>query len=85
MEGKIMSACSKKNVALNDLVLPDEFEDLEGLLRADLKAVVALVAQRANERLLLTRRENHQLRASLWNQLTAAVNKAVEPLSAERR
>ncbi len=80
-----MNTCGKKNVALNDLVLPDEFEDLEGLLQADLKAVVALVAQRANERLLLTRRENHQLRASLWNQLTAAVNKAVEPLSAERR
>ncbi len=84
-----MSACSKNgtnvNVVLNDLVLPDEFEDLEGLLRADLKAVVVLIAQRANERLLLTRRENHQLRASLWNQLTAAVNSTVEPLSADRR
>ena len=80
-----MSACRKNNTALNDLILPDEFEDLEGLLRADLKAVVTLVAQRANERLLLTRRENHQLRASLWNQLTAAINSAVEPLSAERR
>ncbi len=84
-----MSACSKNsnstNVALNGLTLPDEFEDLEGLLRADLKTVVALIAQRANERLLLTRRENHQLRASLWNGLTAAVNSAVEPLSADRR
>ena len=80
-----MSACSQPSTALNDLVLPDEFEDLEGMLRTDLKAVVKMIAQRANERLLLTRREDHQLRTMLWNQLTAAVNQAVEPLSAERR
>lgn len=80
-----MSACSKPSIALNDLVLPDEFEDLDGLLRADLKAVVRVIAQRANERLLLTRREDRQLRISLWNGLTAAINEAVEPLSADRR
>ncbi len=80
-----MSACSKLSIALNDLVLPDEFEDLEGMLRTDLKAVVKMIAQRANERLLLTRREDRELRTSLWNQLTAAVNQAVEPLSADRR
>ena len=79
-----MAAC-KNDAALNDLELPAEFEDLEGLLRADLRAVVAMLTQRANERLLLTRREYHQLRATLWNNLTAAVNNAVEPLSAERR
>ncbi len=79
-----MAAC-KNEVVLKDLELPAEFEDLEGLLRADLRAVVAMLTQRANERLLLTRREHHQLRASLWNNLTAAVNKAVEPLSADRR
>ncbi len=79
-----MAAC-KNEVALIDLELPAEFEDLEGLLRADLRAVVAMLTQRANERLLLTRREHQQLRATLWNNLTAAVNEAVEPLSADRR
>ena len=79
-----MAAC-KNETTLNDLELPVEFEDLEGLLRADLRAVVAMLTQRANERLLLTRREHHQLRATLWNNLTAAVNNAVEPLSADRR
>jgi hypothetical protein len=79
-----MAVC-KNETSLNELELPAEFEDLEGLLRADLKAVVAMLSQRANERLLLTRREYHQLRTSLWNNLTAAVNEAVEPLSAERR
>jgi hypothetical protein len=79
-----MAAC-KNEATLNELELPVEFEDLEGLLRADLKAVVAMLTQRANERLLLTRREHHQLRSTLWNNLTAAVNNAVEPLTAERR
>jgi hypothetical protein len=79
-----MAAC-KNDASLNDLELPVEFEDLEGLLRADLRAVVAMLSQRANERLLLTRREYHQLRATLWNNLAAAVNEAVEPLSADRR
>ncbi len=79
-----MATC-KNDAALKDLDLPAEFEDLEGLLRADLRAVVAMLTQRANERLLLTRREHLQLRATLWNNLTAAVNDAVEPLSAERR
>ncbi len=79
-----MSVCKNESV-LKELVLPAEFEDLEGLLQADLRAVVTMLTQRANERLLLTRRESIQLRRSLWNNLTAAVNEAVEPLSADRR
>jgi hypothetical protein len=79
-----MAAC-KNETALNELELPTEFEDLEGLLRADLRAMVAMLTQRANERLLLTRREHHHLRSELWNNLTAAINSAVEPLTAERR
>ena len=79
-----MAAC-KNETSLNDLELPAEFEDLEGLLRADLRAMVAMMTQRADERLLLTRREHIQLRADLWNNLTAAINEAVEPLSADRR
>ena len=80
-----MSACSQPSTALNDLILPEEFEDLEGMLQTDLKAVVKMIAQRANERLLLTRREDRELRTALWNQLTVAINQAVEPLSADRR
>jgi hypothetical protein len=71
--------------ALSALELPGEFEDLEGLLRTDLKAIVTMLTQRAHERLLLTHREYRQLQQTLWNGLTKVVNGAVEPLSAERR
>ena len=62
-----MAAC-QDDTSLNPLQLPREFEDLEGLLRADLRAVVAMRAQRASERLLLTR----VLRHTGGNQLQAA-------------
>jgi hypothetical protein len=67
------------------LELPREFEDLTGLLHTDLQAIVAMLTQRAHERLLLTRREYRHLQQTLWNGLTDAVNSAVEPLSAECR
>lgn len=67
------------------LDLPREFEDLEGLIQADLQAVVVMLAQRAHERLFLTRREFAQLQANLWNGMTDAVNAAVAPLSVENR
>ncbi len=79
-----MARC-KPETSLRSLELPDEFEDLTGLLQTDLKAVVGLLTERATERLLLTRRETRQLRQSLWNNLAQVVNQAVEPLSAERR
>ena len=79
-----MATCNNETT-LNGLELPTEFEDLEGLLRTDLRSIVVMLAQRANERLLLTRREQHELRSTLWNNLTAAINEAVEPLSADRR
>ena len=79
-----MATC-RQETALRTLELPDEFEDLTGLLQSDLKAVVALLTQRATERLLLTRRETRDLRKALWNNLTQVVNEAVEPLSADRR
>ena len=79
-----MATCREETV-FQSLELPDEFEDLTGLLHSDLKAIVALVSQRANERLLLTRRETRQLRQTLWNNLTQVINEAVEPLSADRR
>jgi hypothetical protein len=68
-----------------DLELPAEFEDLSGLLRADLHAVVSMLTQRAHERLMLTRREYLELRQTLWNGLAEVVNTTVEPLTAERR
>ena len=79
-----MSTCNPES-ALHRLDLPAEFEDLNGLIQTDLKAIVLAVSQRAGERLLLTRRETKQLRQNLWNRLTEAVNETVEPLSADRR
>ena len=79
-----MSTCESKNT-LRRLDLPNEFEDLEGLIQTDLKAIVLAVSERASARLLLTRRESKQLRQNLWNRLTQALNETVEPLSAERR
>ncbi len=79
-----MATC-KSESALQELDLPTEFEDLTGLISADLKAIVKMVAQRANERLLTTRREHRELQKELWNRLTAAINTTVEPLSADRR
>ena len=67
------------------LELPAEFEDLEGLIQADLQAVVAMLAHRANERLFLTRREFAHLQAALWNGMADAVNVAVTPLTIENR
>ncbi len=66
---------------LSCLELPEAFDGLEGLLEADLKAVVSMVATRANERLLLTRREQDQLIADLWNGLTEALSEQLKPLS----
>jgi len=79
-----MATC-KPETSLRSLELPDEFEDLTGVLQSDLKAVVSLLTERATERLLLTRRETRHLRQTLWNNLAQVVNQVVEPLSAERR
>ena len=79
-----MNTCPTKS-SFAELELPDEFEEMTGLVQADLKAVVVMLTQRARERLLLTRRESQLLQRSLWNGLTAAVNQAMEPLSADRR
>ena len=79
-----MATC-KQETPLHALELPNEFEDLTGLIQTDLKVIVAALTQRASKRLLLTRRETHHLRRTLWNNLAEAVNLAVEPLSADRR
>lgn len=79
-----MATCKQESPFLS-LELPNEFEDLSGLIQTDLKVLVAALTERACSRLLLTRRETQQLRRTLWNNLTQAVNDAVEPLSADRR
>ncbi|MGE3820152.1 MAG: hypothetical protein AB7I30_12085 [Isosphaeraceae bacterium] len=79
-----MATCNQQLTPCQ-LNLPDEFEDLTGLLETDLRAIVSVLTQRAGERLLLTTRESRQLRANLWNRLTQAINQTVEPLSADRR
>ena len=79
-----MVTCSQEKT-YTSLELPAEFEDMAGLVQADIQAIVAMLTQRAHERLLLTRREYHELQQTLWNGLMEVVNTAVEPLSAERR
>ena len=78
-------AAYEPDAALSGLDLPAEFEDLSGLLHADLNAIVAMLTQRANERLFLTHREFNDLQSSLWNNLTSVLQEALEPLTAETR
>jgi hypothetical protein len=78
-----MKTCSTEPNASLDL--PREFEDLEGLVQNDLQALARILTQRAHERLLLTRREYHELHTRLLSDLTEAINAALEPLSADRR
>lgn len=79
-----MFSC-KTDERLNSLELPREFEDLSGLLKGDIKAIVNALTDRADQKLLLTRRERQDLRRNLWNRLTEVVNQTLEPLSAEYR
>jgi len=71
--------------SVHSLQLPPEFEDLTGVVQNDLKVIVSILAERATERLLLSKRQSQQLRRSLWNNLTETINKGLEPLSVERR
>ena len=81
-----MAACQKsQELPLVPLQLQAELEDLEGLLRADLGAIVGMVTQRAHDRLILTRGERRRLQARLWNRLVEAIHEVVEPLRVENR
>jgi hypothetical protein len=83
MEGK-MATCPQE-ATLATLEFPHAFEDLEGLVEADLSAIVGMLTERAHERLFLTRRQHRQLQAELWNRLTETINDVIEPFSAEYR
>lgn len=79
-----MMPCTRDN-SLRSLELPDAFEDLSGVIRADLKVIVTALAERANERLFLSRRQSLQFQRALWNDLTRAINETVEPLTVDRQ
>ena len=74
-----------RSPAFAELELPAELVDLDGLLHADLRAIVGMVATQANDRLFLTRREFRDLQHDLWDRLVEAINTSVEPLSVENR
>ena len=78
-----MTPCTHDN-SLRSLELPDAFEDLSGVIRADLSVIVSALTERASERLLLSRRQSLQLKQTLWNDLTRVISETVEPLSVER-
>jgi hypothetical protein len=79
-----MSTCTREN-HINTLKLPPAFEDLSGVISADLKVIVSALAERANERLLMNRAQSQQLRRTLWNNLTRVINESVEKLDVERQ
>jgi len=70
--------------AIRTLQLPDPFEDLTGVIGSDLKVIATALAERAADRLLLSRRQTHDLRRTLWNNLTQAINETMESLTVER-
>jgi hypothetical protein len=79
-----MSTRTRGNT-LQTLNLPDTFEDLSGLIGADLRVIATALAERAGDRLLLSPRQCHQLRRKLWNKMTQAINETMESLTVERQ
>ena len=78
-----MPICTDEDL-FGSLDLPEEFEDLTGLLQADLKVIVTALTQRATDRLLLSRRQARQFQRKLWNDLTQSIGRAVQPLNPDR-
>lgn len=70
---------------LRTLDLPQEFEDLTGLIKSDIKVIVSILSERAAERLLLSKRQTQQLQRSLWNSLAETINSQTKALSVDRR
>jgi hypothetical protein len=78
-------ATRTRNNTLQTLNLPDTFEDLSGLIGADLRVISTALAERAGDRLLLSPRQCHQLQRKLWNKMTQAINETMESLTVERQ
>ena len=79
-----MTTCTQES-SPRTLELPDAFEDLTGVISADLRVIVTALAQRAGERMLLSPRQRQELRRTLWDNLTQVLNETLEPLQVERR
>jgi hypothetical protein len=79
-----MSTCIRKSRP-RTLELPDEFEDLTGVISADLRVIVSALTQRAGERMLLSPRQRQHLQLTLWDNLTRVVNETMEPLRVDRQ
>jgi len=81
-----MSTCIRERPPrpLETLDLPDAFEDLTGVISADLKVIVTALTQRAGERLPLSSRQRQELQRTLWNNLTGVLNETMGPLNTER-
>jgi hypothetical protein len=79
-----MFACTQESPP-RGLELPEAFEDLTGIIGSDLKVIVGAITQRAGERMLLSRRQRHELQRTLWNNLTQALTETLEPFDVERR
>ena len=67
------------------LELPSDFQGLEGVIAADLRAIVSVLSQQADSRLMLTKREQTLLQSRLWNQLAGVINETMAPFSLENR
>lgn len=78
-------ATRTRDKTLQTLNLPDTFEDLSGLIAADLRVISTALAERAGDRLLLSPRQCHQLRRKLWNKMNQAINETMESLTVERQ
>jgi hypothetical protein len=74
-----------RNDTLESLRLPDPFEDLSGVIRSDLKVIATALAERAQERILLPPRQARELRRTLLNNLTQAINDTMESLTVDRQ
>ena len=78
-------ATRTRDNTLRTLNLPETFEDLSGVISADLRVISTALAERAADRLLLSPRQCHQLRRKLWNKMTQAINETMESLTVERQ
>jgi hypothetical protein len=73
-----------RNDSLRSLQLPEPFEDLTGVISADLKVIATALAERASNRLLLPPRQARLLQRKLWNNMTRVINESMGSLTVER-
>ena len=79
-----MFTCTQANRP-RSLELPEPFEDLTGVISADLKVIVNALVQRAGERRLLSPRQRQELQNTLWENLTRVLSESMETLDVERQ